>query len=256
MKLKNIWIYPLGNNKGGLLVSFSVLLLFCMGLIYFYSYLGSWIRLEQNLFKTCYAIETKTFSQNKKRLQNLLKLNPTARTLRLEKIKIEAEMAVAAAQQNLILLAKLQIQYQNNFKKRKKLDQIQKNTIQLANTEFQRSHLRLIKNLNSIFKSEKRLHNLIQETSSASTSLGPSLAIQPDSPDIAPAYELQSHFEKKQAWSISWNMGFISSSQLASNLLDWKVKRICSTTLSQNAVGNFEIIPADRFLSNSLSSWP
>jgi hypothetical protein len=247
MRTKNTWIWQPGGNKGSILISFSALLLLCMSLVLFYSFISRWIRFEQDIYKACYTEQTNTFSQNKRRLQQLLKLNPKAFSLRVENTQLQAELLLALAQRNLVLAAKVKLKIAKNFQKRKQLDRLQKNYIQLANTQFERSNLRLKKKISSILSSEARRNAIHQIDFDSVTFKSTRLSVVADSPDPAPIYELESPFELKQSWSVNWKTELDLKIEFL-NFPKWQAQKICSTTLKKADYGKFEIIPADKYL--------
>lgn len=218
-----------------------------MSLVLFYSFISRWVRFEQDIYKACYTEQTNTFSQNKRRLQQLLKLNPKALALRVENTRLQAELFLALAQKNLVLAAKVKLKLEENLQKRKQLDRLQKNYIQLANTQFERSNLRLKKKISSILSSEARRNTVHQINFDSFTFKSARLSVAADSPDLAPIYELESPFERQQSWSVNWKSELDLKIEFL-NFPKWQAQKTCSTTLKKEDYGKFEIIPADKYL--------
>lgn len=248
MRSKSIWIKTYGGNKGGALLVCTFLISVTMALIFGFAFISNWIQGEQNLFKICYKIQTKTFAANKRRLQYLLDLNPIAQNLRLDHQRISFSLAAAILQKNPILVLKYQKLLQENLRRRKKLDGIQKNYLSLANIDFQRSHIQLQRKILALINEKSEQKSLIKNNINLQRSQAPELAVLPEDSDLAPVYELKKHFEKSQAWSVTWmqSMETLNSQDLIR--LQFKGNKQCSTTLKEISPERFDIIPADRFL--------
>jgi len=154
---------------------------------------------------TC-RVELLTSQQKTKRhLKQLMDLNTLAKSLRLALMAARARLAVATASQNWPMVAEATRAIIQIEAKRKQLGLLQKSLILQANFEMAKgveSVARKIRQQSQHLQNKLpkflafRIHSIRPQPSL--------LAVQPDRPDTAPVYELQTQFKDRQALHVSW----------------------------------------------------
>ena len=191
----------------------------------------------------------KTQSEAKKSLENLLTLNNLAASLRAELLAARMELAAAIAAENPGLIARAEAHILKVQSRQRVLDQTQKKLIFAANFQMNSGLQKVTSKLHlqdatNLSRSTSLFHFRIN---SIRTSLR-TLAVHPDSPDIAPIYELDKNFTEAQGLSVSWNSSFQTNSNKGFRWIQNQhtKKDHCSASLqSQN--GTFkEILTEDK----------
>lgn len=184
-------------------------------------------------------------------LESLLKLNPLAQTLRMRLKIAYAKLAFAMASQNWGLAAQAKIEISQIKAQQKQLDLVQKLWIQKANFRMQKGSYKVYQDLRK--QNQEIAHRLPWFFSYSIQVQFPRtrlLAVKPDTPGVAPVYELKNNFKHEQALSISWNSHFASGEQKDMKWISNKHIRKDSCSISLTSKNNQNFYPqmiADRW---------
>ncbi len=235
------------NQNGFIIISFIALVPFLLAGIFAFSSVIQLSTIKTNLETKCLRVQNQSFHRQRQRLVKLLKLNPKASRLSLEKIQVKAKMAAALASGQLELLAILEIKLNKIVLQQEELEIEQRLILSQAQEEFVRSELSILKDLslqqNQIIKRNPPLWILSFEKPSPGW---PRLAVKANGADIAPNYDLEVNFQNKQLWRVHWIMKIQSGLRMISFLrFNLEVKQQCALTLRQNNK-DFSIIVPDK----------
>lgn len=197
-------------NSGGF-STISLLLflpIFC-SLIFASGFIGYFIQ-HKTIFRSTCLTEGKKIQENLIRNEeSIFKLNSLARALRLQLRLAYAELALATAANNHPGMINAQAKIFEIQSQQKKLDLLQKNLIQKAKFEMisktMSLHFKLNltnANMSAIWKAYLEIY------SNTKLEQMPELALVPDSPDLAPVYELSTDYIEKQTLALSWQNSF------------------------------------------------
>ncbi|MEK6773774.1 MAG: hypothetical protein AABY64_07530 [Bdellovibrionota bacterium] len=251
IKLKRNSVQKIGefnsNQNGFIIISFIALVPFLLAGIFAFASVIQLSNIKTNLETKCLGVQNQSFHRQRQRLVKLLKLNPKASRLSLEKIQVKAKMAAALALGQLELLAILEIKLNKILIQQEKLDLEQRLILNQAQEEFVRSELSILKDLhrlqNQIIKRNPPLWILSFEKPNPGR---PRLAVRANGTDIAPTYDLQVNFQNEQLWRIHWIMKIQSGLRMISFLkFNLEVNQECALTLQQNNE-DFSIIAPDK----------
>ncbi|MEZ0392042.1 MAG: hypothetical protein ACAH59_07510 [Pseudobdellovibrionaceae bacterium] len=240
----------MSNQKGFALVFLLALLpLLISGIlaILFSQYLTkNWM---QSLH-ICRTELLKTQKTTASHLRTLMNLNTSAKALRLALQRAQIQLAIAIATKNFPLAAKAKMEILRIEKLRRQLDGAQRSLILQANFEMSRgvqTVLRKIKKQSQDLQAHLPPHFNFQIQTL--TPQIPVLAVQPDRPETAPAYELKAEFEQQQALHVSWISQFQTGHKDQGQWIQNKHKKkdSCSATIQRKGQSFTEILHADRF---------
>lgn len=224
------------NNQGFALVFMCLLL--SLSLLTVLS-LGSGLILIRNKMQLAYECRNgliKVQAETSSYLHKLLGLNPLAKSLRVQRSHVEAQLALAVASLNKPLIASLTLRRQAIIKQQRSLDRYQKFLILEAN------RLMLTGTLNIHNQLRKRLYQLDQQQQSWGSSqnhlLAPKiskLAIKSSDRRLAPTFEPKKDFESHQTLSLFWIQnielhGFLKAHAFTNP----RIRSQCRVTLEEN----------------------
>lgn len=168
-------------------------------------------------------------------LKKLLDLNPRAIKLKKaeERAKIKLKAAIASKIPPAIAAARAHlaaIQMQQWV-----LDLRQKYLIQQSNLTLLKAHKKTSSELQKALKEGLPTFNYLKINSNKSFSFPPTLAVRPESSDVAPTYRTLDDFENKQALAHSWQYRLQVRSTYQNFLMaDLKWAPSCAVTLKQD----------------------
>lgn len=219
------------KNQKGFALAICLALLPCLiaGLLLAFSSFN----FVQNDLVLKYQCRTEGFNGQKKvapLLNSLLALNPLSKTLKIQYWAAVAELAVAVASENILAAHKAQVKINQISEKRNALDKQQKRLISQSNLLLKINHFNTAASLQ---KTGARISNVLLKVNFfAIPGRAPTLAVHPDSTDIAPTYSPDDDFEIKQALAHEWHYG-VQVRPPFSNFItgNFIFKKACAVTL-------------------------
>jgi hypothetical protein len=137
--------------------------------------------------------------------ENLFRLNSFALSLRLALRAAYVELAAAIASENPAWIAEIEVKIADIKSAQAKLDRTQKTLIKIAEIDLQLRTEKLTWNLSSESEQMQSIWNFyltsftwLQRTNT------PELAVEPDSPDPGPVYELKKDYVQHQRVAYEW----------------------------------------------------
>lgn len=221
------------NKNGFVAISFLTLVpLFLMGIFVLATVLQ--MNLARNKIEnSCLMAQNQSFFRQRQRLIQLLKLNPEAKKLTLEKTATQLRIATAAASLQWPAVMALKIKLEKIILQQQALAQKQLQILMQADEEFLRRQIQIIKNIRLmqgqiLRRAEPLWHLEFSQPSSRDLHL----AVQPANSDIAPIYDLKMNFEEKQTWRVHWKMKMRSGLTMKRFLdFNYEVDQQCAMTL-------------------------
>lgn len=185
-------------------------------------------------------------------LHRLMSLNPRAAQLRLQLQSARLALATAMAAQNPVAAAKILKQIAHLTKKQASLDVRQKQLISESNRELILSYRRVRDRLNANgLQSLKNFPGLSLHFKNR-PGHPPRLAVEPDSPDVAPLYRTPDRFEERQALAHRWHFQLSIRPPLSGYIgTQFRFEKSCSVSLSQKGMIWVTKIIKDKSLSKS-----
>lgn len=220
------------HEKGFALMGLCILLPLILVLISVLMLSSFWLKNFWATQKICEEQSLQAQQQMAPLLSSLLKLNPEIIILRKEKIRTQAQLALAIGSGNAPAIAALRI----------KLQAIQLRLLAIfaqQNFLFQKAEM-------SRWKMVARFHNLTKMYTPSQVrrifQFPLSLAVKPDSlSEKPPLYSLVEDFEKNQRLEVQWKQNLFQSSPVAlQRILSLKIlsmARSCSATLEKRNHG-------------------
>ncbi len=225
----------LNSNKGFASILMLTALPVLLAALMFFAYSSFLVKNWMQSLHICRSGLIQTQKEVALDLEALLRLNPVAQTLRLRLKMAYVKLAAAIASQNWGLAAQARIEIAQIKAQQKKLDLAQKLLIQKANLRMKMGSFRAYQELRSqnAFIAQ-RLPWFFSYSIQAQMPRPNVLAVKPDTPEMAPVYELKNAFERLQALSVSWSSRFASGEQKDMKWISNKHirKDFCSITLS------------------------
>lgn len=222
------------NNQSGFVnILVLAMLPFLIGVVLFAYSLHGWTSTQSELFYTCRKEQIQTLEKIRTHLNSLLKLNPIAKTLKIQLTTTQALLVAAIAQGNAPAVVALTKQIKIIEMRRKALDIQQKLLIQTSNIELNTSSARLYKNLKNIASTKQKALQLF-ENASANVQWPQltKLQVEPEYPDVAPSYRPVPYFSERQKLVQKWQL-FIKQKDTNINFLSGQnsYEKICTSTL-------------------------
>ncbi len=218
--------------------------------------------LTQNWMQSLHTCRTELLNTQRKAsqtLSQLMELNKLVKTLRISLIAAEAELVAALATEDYPLAAQAEREILNIKKQQKNLAAVQKTLIAQADLQMLSGVAKLITQLraqDAVIRARLPsffAYHIEKMEPSVST-----LAVKPDSSDVAPVYELKPSFESSQALSVSWISVFqtkfqTNPSENSKGAVQWvhqkhQKKDFCSASLKVDGSKYEAILRADKFL--------
>ncbi len=145
--------------------------------------------------------------------ENILKLNTLVSALRLRLKLAQAELVAAYAAKNPAWIAKVQAEIAAIKSQQRQLDFVQQTLLKKAKSEafLQTTSLQL--QMNQINQKTENIWRLYLDIFALSVvDKNPEVALERDSPDVAPIYELSSDYINKQRLALNWQTRFKTKS--------------------------------------------
>ncbi len=239
------------NNQSGFVnILVLAMLPFLIGVVLFAYSLHGWTSTQTELFYTCRKEQIQTLERIRTHLNSLLKLNPIAKTLKIQLTTTQALLVAAIAQGNAPAVVALTKQIKIIEMRRKTLDIQQKLLIQTSNIELNTSTARLYKNLKNIASTKQKALQLF-ENASASVQWPQltKLQVEPEYPDVAPSYRPVLYFSDRQKLVQKWQF-LIKQKDTNIDFLSGKnsYEKICTSTLVEKDSEWIIITKEDRSL--------
>jgi len=173
--------------------------------------------------------------QNKvgRNLAKLLALNPRALKLRLTEVRAQRMLTLALESGNIPAVAAAEAYLLSVQMRRQALDLRQRALIDTANLWLSSASYALPRELRQEWwQHNKGLSSWLKNSLSVSSAEVPTLAVQPDIPEVAPAYLLKTSFAEAQAWKQNWSLHLQTTSWAAKFFrFNGDFERSCSTSL-------------------------
>lgn len=188
-----------------LLIFLPLLCLF----IFSVGFIGYLVQHKTKIRSTCLN-EGRRIQENLVRNEeSILKLNNLVSALRLRLKLAYAELAAATAAENPIWMARAQAKILAIQRQQKQLDTLQQSLIKKAKFEVLTQTLNLQNQMNQIDQQTNRIWQFYLDIFAFSIlEHKPEVALERDSPDVAPIYELSSDYERKQRLALIWQSRF------------------------------------------------
>lgn len=221
---------PLKNNNGfALALILSLIPFFVAGLVFAFSFVNI-IQTDLALKYICREGGLQGQQKVSGLLESLLSLNPKARDLKREQIQTEKSLASARALGNPFLIASYSAKLAKIVAQRLQLDIRQKQLIQQSNIHLSRAHSDTKIELRK--QSENVTNPLLKFQLASLQGTAPTLAVRPDTPDMAPTYSPERDFENKQALAHEWQYRLSVRAPYSSFLKnEFTLKKTCAVTL-------------------------
>lgn len=241
---------PVLNSQKGfaMVLALSLLpLLLAAGFAFLFS--GHLLKNWMQSLHICRTELLKTQSQAKSSLDRLLALNKLATSLRAQLLAARIQRAAAIAAQNYPLAAQALARIFAIQAQQRTLDLAQKKLILMANFQMSSGLRRVISRLHT-----QDANNLTRSTAlfefriDSIRTFPKTLAVHPDSPDVAPVYELNNDFSQSQGLSVSWNSRFKTNSVRGSRWIQNQhaKKDHCAVSLKRENGSFKEILIEDK----------
>lgn len=189
----------------------SLLLFFPLffALLFSIAFIGFLIQHKTRLRSTCITEATQIQKNLIRNEENLFRLNPLARALRLQLNLAYAELAAAVAAQNPAWQARVGIKISRIKKHQRQLDKTQKLLLQKARLDLQMQTLNLQIKLQQNAQQISSIWQFYLDSLTAVTiEHFPQVSVKPDSSDVAPVYELKEGYSKQQKLAYRWQHRF------------------------------------------------
>lgn len=224
------------NESGFVLVLMCVVFVITFGLMIVF---GSSLVLVRNKMETVHQCRTDLLNIQegvKPLLESLFKLNPLAKTLRVQRAIVEAQLAAALASGNMAIVGALTARRHRIRFQQKILDKSQKTLIVLANTQLSKGSLQAYFNMqNKLRKVTLKQKDWTQAQWQVLPPKIPKLAVRPKDRRMAPEYEPKRDFERKQAVSLFWIHSVQINGWMHSEaFVEPRIKNECHVTLEEN----------------------
>lgn len=195
------------DNQGFATISLLLFLPVLGLMIFSFGFSGYLIQHKTKIRSICLTEGRKIQENLARNEEGIMKLNPIASDLRLRLNLAYAELAVAAANPALIAEAQAKISLIKN--QQKQLDSLQKSLLKKTKIEAVIQSLSMQDKLIQIDQQTNRIWQFYLEIFASSTlAHTPEVALVPDSPDIAPIYELENSYQTKQHLAFQWQTLF------------------------------------------------
>lgn len=221
------------RNNNGFALAICLALLPCLiaGILLAFSVFG-FIQNDLSLKYQCRREGLNGQKQVEPLLSRLLALNTLAATLKVEYLEALAEFEAATASNNPVAYTKAIVKIRKIVEKRETLDKRQKQIIKQSNLLLSTNHSKTAARL---LKSGSRISNILLKADLFGLQgKAPTLAVHPDSTDIAPTYSPLDDFENKQSLAHEWQYR-ISVRPPFSNFIagNFLFKKACAVTLTK-----------------------
>ncbi|MBO9667130.1 MAG: hypothetical protein J7501_09990, partial [Bdellovibrio sp.] len=137
-------------------------------------------------------------------LAALLKMNPLAKNLQIQKLAAKVNLAKAVASGNPIAITAAETRLLTIQQKQAQLDIRQKQVIVQSNLLLANAHSMGVRELQRSSRELDGYRSLFINSNFIKPGAAPRLAVRPDSTDMAPTYNLEENFEEKQALAHTW----------------------------------------------------
>jgi hypothetical protein len=233
----------LGNEKGFVTVfALSLMpLILAAGFAVFFSYF-----LSQNWMQSLHSCRTvllETQESAGKDIERLLSMNSTAKALRLSLAASQTALAAALAHLNFPVAIQLSKTIKQIRHQQRLLDQAQKAVLLSAKYKMAMGIFRAKQALaRQNLQVQKRLPSFFRFSITDVRQSHPHLAVKPDSPDLAPVYELEPGFKDRQALHLSWKSQFTTKGREQKWFNNTHQKKdACSASLKEQT-GKFQAV--------------
>jgi hypothetical protein len=193
----------------------------------------SFLKSDMAVLNVCRAEQLSVQDKVGKDLEKLLRLNPKALKLRADEAIAQYKLEMATASLNPYAIAGAEAKLLWVQSQRQTLALRQKSFIQSANMKFTMAAPQISAALRQEWQRHQSAMTPWLQTSFTLTRLKtPLLAVQPDFPDAAPAYELVPRFEEAQSWVHSWQVQIRTAGWVRNFLkFEGSFPRSCATSL-------------------------
>lgn len=234
------------NERGSTLVMLLTLLPLILPLCAATVILTSFLSLDQDMKKICRDHFIQAQTNSGRSLEILLQMNPAALALRARKIRTEASLAMATASLNFPMIARFSAELERIHALQAKLDAEQQFLLKSQALSNRRVLLQVQSDLSKEIRSLPQF-DFLQTSLFLTDFKHIGLAVQPDQPGVAPAYETLPQFTERQTLSVSWKMS-VSFRLAALKKFPLELQRQCAVTLFQRKQKWNPLLKADRFL--------
>lgn len=222
------------TNQKGFALAICLALLPCLiaGLLLTFSSLG----FMQNDLALKYQCRSEGLAGQKKvapLLTKLLALNTFAKMLKAQYLHAKIELGLAILSKNALAIRRAVEKIRKITEKRETLDKQQKQLINQSNLTLRLNHA---KTAGLIRKTGSQISNILLKTEFIGTpSPFPTLAVRPDSADIAPTYNPVADFEIRQALAHEWQYRTQVRSPFSNFIKGtFLFKKACAVTLTKD----------------------
>ncbi len=173
--------------------------------------------------------------------ESLFALNPVAKALRL-RLQL-AYSALAAAAGNPAAMASIELEINQIILQKKELDIIQKLIIKTAklNLDFRTNQLAF--ELAQTSKGMSSIWNFyIESFTNVRQSQKPQVAVVPDSPELAPVYELAADYKLRQTVAYHWQMCFRTKKNAQEVLKSENIFEMSCESSAESKRGTWDIL--------------
>lgn len=176
--------------------------------------------------------------------EQLFKLNPLAVTLRLKLKAAYARLALAIATENPALAVEAERQIIETKNQQQELDLSQKALIRIAQTQliFSVSQLQNQLKQNGLSANDTWSFYLRTFTHIYLTH-SPNVAVKPDSPEVAPVYELDPEYQGKQNLAFRWQLNFQTQTEAQQQIRsETRFEMTCGSTAKKEKGGIWNVL--------------
>lgn len=191
------------------------------------------------------AIEKKLIQSD----ERLFKLNALVFSLRFQMKAALAELALALATENPALIGAAEMKIQKIKTEQLNLDKVQRTLIQSTEAQTKIRTAQLQAELSRIGNEINLVWSFYIQGFTTTRQINETkMAVKPDSPDVAPAYELDSNYKQLQTVAYKWQQRFRSKSEAQDFLKSENIFEMsCSSTAEKKGSQWQILINADKF---------
>lgn len=221
------------NQKGFaliFLISFLPLVLaatFCLYMFFTFS------KSDTELAHTCHKEQILILEKVKTSILQLLALNPKAYRLRHKTLRAQERLKIASRTANPIIIAAAVAHLAMILNERRELDAQQKSIIKSANAFINSGQESLKLQLaGRMYGQSSAVRSFAALDVSQLKTKKTVLAVKPDFPDLAPAYQTKNNFSAEQALELSWRIRLGPKGATKKFLpFSQDFRKTCSTTI-------------------------
>lgn len=193
------------NKKGFATITLLLFLpLFCL-VVFSFAFIGYVIQYKTKMRSLCLKDSVALENAITNHEENLFKLNPLAQALRTQLQWAYVRLALAVAAEDGVSIAAITFEITQIKARQEQLDLAQRTLIQLANLDIQRQLFLLdFKLQQSLSDTQSIWHFYIESFTVIRRTHTPNLSVRPDSPDVAPVYELTPDYIDAQHVAYKW----------------------------------------------------